>query len=149
MYSQGVRPPGGLEPARVVAFAARVGLLGSIPGIGPVSAAMPIAELPEFGRMTAGEAAAMTGLAPVLHDSGAMRGKRAIAGVRRPLGHVLGQAALAEVYHNPVLKTALRVIVTLAARLLKRASRGSISRPHGHSCYPLPCIGCITFRKAV
>lgn len=64
-------------------------LLRSIPGIGPVSAAMLIAEMPELGRMTSGEAAAMTGLAPVPHDSGAMRGRRAIAGGRRSLRHVL------------------------------------------------------------
>ncbi|MEX1660600.1 transposase [Thioclava sp. 15-R06ZXC-3] len=57
--------------------------------LGPASAAMLIAELPELGRMTAGEAAAMTGLAPVPHDSGAMRGRRAIAGGRRSPRHVL------------------------------------------------------------
>ena len=61
----------------------------SIPGIGPVSAAMLIAEMPELGRMTSGEAAAMTGLAPIPHDSCAMRGKRAIAGGRRALRHIL------------------------------------------------------------
>ena len=44
---------------------------------------MLIAEMPELGRMTFGEAAAMTGLAPVPHGSGTMRGKRAIAGGRR------------------------------------------------------------------
>jgi len=60
--------------------ATKAGLLRSIPGIGPVSAAMLVAEMPELGRMTAGEAAAMAGLAPVPHDSGAMRGRRAIAG---------------------------------------------------------------------
>ena len=32
--------------------------LRSIPGIGPLSAAMLIAEMPELGKMTAGEAAA-------------------------------------------------------------------------------------------
>jgi transposase len=80
-------------------------LLRSIPGIGPVSAAMLIAEMPELGRMTAGEAAAMAGLAPVPHDSGAMRGRRAIAGGRRALRHVLFQAALAAACHNPLLKT--------------------------------------------
>ncbi|MET3794744.1 IS110 family transposase [Aquamicrobium terrae] len=65
--------------------ASKARLLRSIPGIGPVSAAMLIAEMPELGRMTSGEAAAMTGLAPVPHDSGTMRGKRAIAGGRRAL----------------------------------------------------------------
>ena len=78
-------------------------LLRSIPGIGPVSAAMLIADMPELGRMTAAEAAAMTGLAPVPHDTAKMRGRRAIAGGRRALRHVLFQAALAAAGHNPVL----------------------------------------------
>lgn len=51
--------------------AGKARLLLSIPGIGPVSAAMLIAEMPELGRMTSVEAAAMTGLAPIPHDSGA------------------------------------------------------------------------------
>ncbi len=103
-------------------------LLRSIPGIGPVSAAMLIAEMPELGRMTAGEAAAMTGLAPVPHDSGTMRGRRAIAGGRRALRHVLFQAALAAACHNPVLKPVTKrlkergkphklVIIAIARRL--------------------------------
>jgi transposase len=61
-------------------FTAKANLLRSIPGIGPVSAAMLIAELPELGRMTSGEAAAMTSLAPGPHDSAARRGSRTIAG---------------------------------------------------------------------
>lgn len=85
-------------------LATKARLLRSIPGIGPVSAAMLIAEMPELGRMTAGEAAAMTGLAPVPHDSGTMRGKRRIVGGRRSLRQVLFQAALAAACHNPVLK---------------------------------------------
>lgn len=90
--------------AQVEPLAAKANLLRSIPGIGPVSAAMLIAELPEPGRMTSGEAAAMTGLAPVPHDSGAMRGRRTIAGGRRSLRHVLFQAALAAAWHDPILK---------------------------------------------
>jgi transposase len=90
---------------------------------------MLIAEMPELGRMTAAEAAAMTGLAPVPHDSGAMRGRRAIAGGRRALRHVLFQAALAAAGHNPILKPVAqrlkarrkphkRVIVAIARRLV-------------------------------
>ena len=90
--------------AQDVNSATKERLLRSIPGIGPVSAAMLIAEMPELGRMTAGLAAAMTGLAPVPQDSGSMRRKRAIAGGRRALRHVLFQAALAAACHNPVLK---------------------------------------------
>jgi len=113
--------------------AAKARLLRSIPGIGPVSAAMLIAEMPELGRMTSGEATAMTGLAPVPHDSGTMRGKRAIAGGRRALRHVLFQAALAAACHNPVLKPVAQrlkmrgkphklVIVAIARRLVTIAN---------------------------
>ena len=119
--------------ARVEPLAAKAKLLRSIPGIGPVSAAMLIAELPELGRMTSGEAAAMTGLAPVPHDSGAMRGRRTIAGGRRSLRHVLFQAALAAAYHNPALKPVAKrlkergkphklVIIAIARRLITIAN---------------------------
>ncbi|SMO98833.1 Transposase IS116/IS110/IS902 family protein [Paracoccus laeviglucosivorans] len=115
------------------ASAAEARLLLSTPGIGPVSAAMLIAEMPELGRMTSGKAAAMTGLAPIPHDSGAMRGKRAIAGGRRALRHVLFQAALAAACHNPVLKPvaqALKIrgkphklfVVAIARRLVTIAN---------------------------
>jgi transposase len=115
--------------AQAATLAAKANLLRSIPGIGPVSVAMLIAELPELGRMTSGEAAAMTGLAPVPHDSGAMRGRRAIAGGRRSLRHVLFQAALAAACHNPVLKPVAQrlkergkphklVIIAIARRLI-------------------------------
>ncbi len=83
--------------------------------------------------MTAGEASAMAGLAPVPHDSGAMRGRRAIAGGRRSLRHVLFQAALAAACHNPVLKPVAKrlkeggkphkvVIIAIARRLITIAN---------------------------
>ena len=68
-----------------------VRILRSVPGIGPVASSTLIAELPELGALTGKEAAALTGLAPVVQDSGTLRGKRAIAGGRRPLRHVLFQ----------------------------------------------------------
>ncbi len=132
--------------------AAKARLLRSIPGIGPVSAAMLIAEMPELGRMTAGEVAAMTGLAPVPHDCGTMRGRRAIAGGRRALRHVLFQAALAAACQNPVLKPVAQRLKTrgkptnssssqsragsspsqtLSSKL---ASHGSLRSAHRHSC---------------
>ncbi|ASM71558.1 transposase, Mutator family [Pseudosulfitobacter pseudonitzschiae] len=54
--------------AQTQRLASRARLLRSIPGIGPVGAAMLIAELPELGRMTAGhlpEREVMTGIGPV------------------------------------------------------------------------------------
>ena len=94
--------------ARVKPLAPRAELLRSIPGIGPVCAAMLIAGLPEPGRMTSGEAAAMTCLALTPHDSGAMRGRRAIAGGRRSLRHVLFQAALSQSGSQACRKTSQR-----------------------------------------
>ena len=115
------------------ASAAKARLLRSIPRVNPVSAAMLIAEMPELGSMTSGEAAAMTGLAPVLHDSGEMRGRRAIARGRRSVLHVLFQAELAAATHSPVLqpvgqrpkmrgKPHKLVIVAIARRLVTIAN---------------------------
>lgn len=64
-------------------------ILRSVPGIGPVASTMLTAEMPELGQITGEQAAALAGLAPIAHDSGAMRGKRAIGGGRRLLRHVL------------------------------------------------------------
>lgn len=80
-------------------------VLRSIPGIGPVASAMLIAEMPEISTITGEEAAALTGLALVAQDSGTLRGKRAIAGGRRALRHVMFQAALVAAHHNPSPKS--------------------------------------------
>ena len=104
------------------------GILRSVPGIGPVTSTMLIAEMPELGQITGEQAAALTGLAPIAHDSGAMRGKRAIGGGRRLLRHVLFQAALVASHHNQVLKRFAgrlraagkphKVVITAVARKL-------------------------------
>ena len=109
-------------------LAATVGILRSVPGIGPVASAMLIAEMPELGQLSGQKAAALAGLAPIAHDSGAMRGKRAIAGGRRLLRHVMFQAALVASHHNPVLKAFAhrlraagkphKVVITAVARKL-------------------------------
>ena len=94
---------------------------------------MLLSEMPELGRMIAGEAASMNGLAPVPHDSGAMRGRGMIAGGRRTLRYVLFQAALVAACHNSAVKPAARclkkkgkphklVIVAIARRLITIAN---------------------------
>ncbi|QJB67992.1 transposase [Parasphingorhabdus halotolerans] len=85
-------------------LARTVQILRLIPGIGPVASTMLIAEMPELEQISGEKAAALTGLAPIAHDSGTLRGKRAIGGGRRSLCHVMFQAALVASYHNPVLK---------------------------------------------
>ncbi|MFN3276656.1 MAG: IS110 family transposase, partial [Paracoccus sp. (in: a-proteobacteria)] len=103
-------------------------ILRSVPGIGPVASTMMIAEMPELGQISGEQAAALTGLAPIARDSGAMRGKRAIAGGRRSLRHVMFQEALVASHHNPVLKAFAdrlraagkphKVVITAVARKL-------------------------------
>ncbi len=109
-------------------LAATAGILRSVPGIGPVASTMLIAEMPELGQLSGEQAAALAGLAPIAHDSGAMRGKRAIGGGRRQLRHVMFQAALVASHHNPILKPFAdrlraagkphKVVITAVARKL-------------------------------
>jgi len=96
--------------AEAAELSTKADLLRSISGIAPVSVAMLLAEMPELGRMTAAEVAAMTGLAPTSHDSGAMCRKRVILGGRRSLLHALFQAGPAAACHNPVLKAVAKRI---------------------------------------
>ena len=98
-----------------VARAETVQILGSVPRIGPVASTMLIAEISGLGQISTEQAAALTGLAPIArdtgheiareiaHDSGALRGKRAIGGGRHLLRHVMFQAALVARHHNLVL----------------------------------------------
>ena len=79
-------------------------LLQSVPGVGPVTAATLIADLPELGRLNRQEIAALVGLAPFNHDSGAFRGKRSIRGGRVAVRNVLYMAAVAALRHNAALK---------------------------------------------
>src|SRR5689334_19366580 len=73
---------------------AREELLRSVPGVGPVSARTLLAEL---GSLTRRQAAALVGVAPFNHDSGRMRGERAIGGGRAALRACLYMAAVAAV----------------------------------------------------
>lgn len=86
-------------------LSAMAAVLRSVPGIGPVGSTTLIAEMPGIGTITGEEAAALTGLAPVPHDSGTLRGKQAIAGGRRALRYVMFQAALVAAHHNPRLRS--------------------------------------------
>ena len=85
-------------------LAETAGLLRFLHSIGRVASTMLIAEMPELGTITGGQAAALVGLAPVAHDSGTLRGKRDIAAGRRALRHVISQAALVASHHNPSMK---------------------------------------------
>jgi transposase len=78
-------------------------LLRTVSGIGPATAAMLIAELPELGRLERRQIAALVGVAPLAHDSGKMRGKRMICGGRAQVRRALYMAALVATRFNPVI----------------------------------------------
>jgi transposase len=70
-------------------------LLRSVPGAGPVTSCMVIADLPELGHLDRRRIAALAGLAPVARDSGAFRGRRMIVGGRAHIRHSLYMATVA------------------------------------------------------
>jgi transposase len=79
-------------------------LLTSVPGIGEVTARTLIAELPELGRLDRRKLAALAGLAPINRDSGNLRGRRTIAGGRRPVRTALYMATVTAVRWNGPLR---------------------------------------------
>ena len=75
-------------------LAERLDLVLSIPGIGERTALALIIRMPELGRISREEAAALAGLAPFDDDSGKYKGQRHIAGGRGRLRRSLFAAAL-------------------------------------------------------
>jgi len=77
--------------------------LTAVTGVGARTAALVLAQMPELGQLNRRQAAALAGLAPFNHDSGSLRGRRAIFGGRRALRSGLYMAALAAARYNPIL----------------------------------------------
>ncbi len=75
-------------------LARRLDLVLSVPGIGERTALAIVIRMPELGRVSREEAAALAGLAPFDDDSGTHKGKRRIAGGRDRLRRSLFAAAL-------------------------------------------------------
>jgi transposase len=79
-------------------------LLQSVPGVGRVVSLTLLAELPELGRLSHKEIAALVGVAPLNRDSGILRGKRVVYGGRAPVRAALYMAALVASKCNPVIR---------------------------------------------
>ena len=90
--------------AQTPALQAKAQKLTAVRGIGALTAALLLAELPELGTLNKGEAAALAGLAPHNHDSGTFRGPRRIAGGRPTVRTGLWMPTLVATQHNPILK---------------------------------------------
>lgn len=86
----------------------RDAILRSVPGVGPQTSRTLLGSLPELGRLSRQQVAALAGLAPRARDSGSTQGARSIFGGRAEVRTGLYMAALASVRHNPILKAFYR-----------------------------------------
>jgi transposase len=110
-----------VELARIVAalrshddLACRLDLVGSVPGIGERTAVAIVVRMPEIGRISREQAAALAGLAPFDRDSGVHKGQRRIEGGRARLRRSLFAAAL------PAAFRWNKALIALYARLIAR-----------------------------
>jgi transposase len=93
--------------ARTPVLASQKAILCSAPGIGPVTASVLLALLPdpriksEEGQRDRRAISALAGLAPLAFESGAMRGQRHIWGGRKRVRDALYMAALAACRSGP------------------------------------------------
>jgi transposase len=95
-------------------LARRLDLVLSVPGIGERTALALVIRMPELGRISREQAAALAGLAPFDDDSGKYKGQRHIAGGRGRLRRSLYAAAL------PAAFRWNKALIDLYARLTAR-----------------------------
>lgn len=82
--------------------------LTAVEGVGLVLACTLIANMRELGTLNRHQAAALIGVAPFNNDSGAMRGRRTIAGGRLSVRNTLYMATLSATRANPAIKAFYR-----------------------------------------
>jgi len=86
-------------------LARRLDLIESVNGIGMKTALLILVRIPEIGRLSREQVAALVGFAPYDDDSGSRHGERHISGGRKRVRAGLFAAALpASLRHNPLLK---------------------------------------------
>lgn len=79
-------------------------LLSSMPGVGPLLSLTILSGLPELGKASGKQIAALVGVAPLNRDSGKYHGKRRVWGGRSHIRAVLFMAATTAIRFNPVFK---------------------------------------------
>ena len=79
-------------------------ILTSAPGVGMVTTATLLADLPELGKMDRKKIAALVGVAPMNFDSGKKRGYRKTKGGRTDVRSVLYMSTLVATRYNPVIQ---------------------------------------------
>lgn len=86
------------------AFAKTHDVVKPIKGIGPLTLATLLAELPELGRIGNRQISSLVGVAPHNVDSGIRRGTRHIHGGRVRIRGALYMAVLSAIQHDPAMK---------------------------------------------
>jgi len=89
---------------KTATFGERMQILMSVPGVGLLTSAVLLGYLPELGKLSGKEIAALAGVAPFNRDSGEHRGKRAVWGGRKEVRAALYMATVAAVRWNPTLR---------------------------------------------
>lgn len=79
-------------------------ILRSVPGLGDVTSRTLLVQLPELGRLSHKQIAALVGVAPYTQQSGQWRGASHIRGGRASVRSVLYMATLTAVRCNPIIK---------------------------------------------
>lgn len=80
-------------------------LMRSVKGVGPITANILSANLPELGRLNKKKIAALVGVAPFNNDSGRLRGRRRIKGGRPEIRKILYMAAVSASRYNPAIRS--------------------------------------------
>jgi len=83
-------------------LSAKASRLDAIPGVGPTTAAVVLAEMPELGSLRDETAAALAGVAPFNRDSGSQSKLRPISGGRAAVRSALYMAALSAVRYDRI-----------------------------------------------
>ncbi|MBP2292470.1 IS110 family transposase [Azospirillum rugosum] len=97
------------------ALAKTVKALRSAPGVGALTALTVAVRMPELGRLSGAQAAALLGVAPYPDDSGRRHGPRRIAGGRGDVRQALYMAAL-----GAATRARTGVLAEFYAQLIKR-----------------------------
>ena len=105
---------------RSAPMAHRAALYRTVPGVGPLTAAILVAHLPELGQWDGKALTSLVGPAPWSGDSGQKRGRRAIRGGCGVVRRALYVCALAVIRHDSEMRRFYR-------RLRERGKPGNVS----------------------
>jgi transposase len=94
----------------------RVDILTQTQGVGFITAACLLADMPELGQLNRSEVAGLSGTAPLNRDSGTIRGQRITWGGRSKARSALYMAALVASRYNPVLKAVYQKLIARGKR---------------------------------